>query len=328
MNEAIIQTTWATHFIALDTHYRWLFYNDCLLQMPSPATDPACHFYWKDNQLSIHVKQDCTLRTPLYLIYLGGSETSLKETTRTLQITSEENSHSSIIELFLTQDKHPSHIQNKTEFTLHKGATLSHYRFAHSFCLGTLFANLTVHQSEHSEYQGFIAALGHAEHHSTIVFELNGRHASTRFNTLMLPRERQKSTLQLLVSHHAAECQSQITARGVLHHQARNTFIGKIKVHPNASQTKARLENKNLVLSNEAQAITQPLLEIYNDNVQCAHGATVGHLDDQALFYLRSRGIAESEAKKMLIGGFIQPMIQNILNAQVRSHIEARVHAD
>src|SRR3990167_4817482 len=115
----------------------------------------------------------------------------------------------------------------------------------------------------------------------------------------------QQLKLKTFMNHHVPHCKSTQTWRGVLSDQAKVDFEGLIDVKPKAQKTIAHLSNKNLLLSDTAEVMTKPFLEINTDDVQCTHGATVGFLDQAALFYLRSRGVVESEAKQMLIEAFI-----------------------
>lgn len=110
-----------------------------------------------------------------------------------------------------------------------------------------------------------------------------------------------KTHMQHMVPH----CASEQVWRGVLDDQAKALFEGNIVVHPHAQKTDAQLSNKNLLLSKTAEINTKPILEIEADDVKCTHGATVGCLDEQALFYLRTRGIAEADARQLLIDAFM-----------------------
>lgn len=117
--------------------------------------------------------------------------------------------------------------------------------------------------------------------------------------------EKQTVDIQSTMNHFVPHCESKQIWRGVLRDSAKAKFDGKIIVHPDAQKTMANLSNKNLLLSKTAEVNTKPTLEIYADDVRCTHGATVGFLDHQALFYLRSRGIEESEARQMLVDAFV-----------------------
>lgn len=115
----------------------------------------------------------------------------------------------------------------------------------------------------------------------------------------------QKIEIETQMNHFVSYCTSKQIWRGVLEGASIAGFSGKITVHPKAQKTEAMLSNKNLLLSQEAQINTKPILEIYADDVRCTHGATVGFLDEDALFYLQSRGIDKKSAQAMLVEGFI-----------------------
>ncbi len=117
--------------------------------------------------------------------------------------------------------------------------------------------------------------------------------------------EKQTVDIQTTMNHLVSHCESKQIWKGVLRDSAKAKFDGKIIVHPDAQKTVANLSNKNLLLSKTAEVNTKPTLEIYADDVRCTHGATVGFLDNQALFYLRSRGIEEREAHQMLVDAFV-----------------------
>lgn len=124
--------------------------------------------------------------------------------------------------------------------------------------------------------------------------------------------EKQSVDIQTTMNHFVPHCESQQIWKGVLRDSAKARFDGKIIVHPNAQKTVANLSNKNLLLSKTTEVNTKPTLEIYADDVRCTHGATVGFLDNQALFYLRSRGIEKSEAHQMLVDAFVAEVTETI----------------
>ncbi len=125
-----------------------------------------------------------------------------------------------------------------------------------------------------------------------------------------------EQTLQIktLMHHHVPRCESRQVWRGVLDHHSKVDFEGKIIVAKDAQKTSAHLSNKNLLLSDNAEIKTKPFLEIYADDVKCSHGATVGCLDANAIFYLRSRGVPENEARALLVEAFV---------AEIHAHASA-----
>src|SRR5262249_5797723 len=143
---------------------------------------------------------------------------------------------------------------------------------------------------------------------------------------LFLPKHQQTSTIQCCIQHLEPHCQSHLIARTVVADQGKFNFTGKINVAKGASKSIAYLENKNILLSHSAQAETCPELEIYNDDIECKHGATVGHLDEEAIFYLKSRGIPESQAKQLMISGFIQPLLQILRPLSLQTYLTEHLY--
>jgi Fe-S cluster assembly protein SufD len=143
--------------------------------------------------------------------------------------------------------------------------------------------------------------------------EFNHPHAEVTIYGLYQLRDKQAVEIQSIFNHNVPHCASKQVWRGILNDSAKAAFEGKIIVAPHAQKTDAQLSNKNLLLSKSAEINTKPILEIYADDVKCSHGATVGCLDDNALFYLRSRGIEESTARELLIDAFAnEVLIENV----------------
>lgn len=141
--------------------------------------------------------------------------------------------------------------------------------------------------------------------------DVDFNHANAIVNIFGLYQMRAQQSIEIktTVNHHVPHCTSKQLWKGVLNDSAKAIFQGKIIVSPDAQKTNAQLSNKNLLLSNAAEINTKPILEIYANDVKCSHGATVGCLDDNALFYLRARGIDENSAREMLIDAFASEIL-------------------
>jgi Fe-S cluster assembly protein SufD len=126
------------------------------------------------------------------------------------------------------------------------------------------------------------------------------------------------------MQHIAPNCSSNEVFRGLVDDQANAVFNGRIHIHPNAQKTLAELSNKNLLLSSTATINTKPELEIYADDVRCSHGATVGQINSEALFYLQSRGIPRVEAKRLLSLAFIAEIVEQLPQSSVREFVTQR----
>jgi Fe-S cluster assembly protein SufD len=137
--------------------------------------------------------------------------------------------------------------------------------------------------------------------------------------------ENQHHDTHSTIDHALPNCVSHQTYKGVLNDKSRGVFNGKVFVRENASGTDAQQSNKNLLLSNDARVDTKPQLEIFNDDVKCSHGATVGQLEDEELFYLLSRGISENLAKNLLTYGFAEEIINKIEIEAIKNELDAMV---
>ena len=136
-----------------------------------------------------------------------------------------------------------------------------------------------------------------------------------------LPQNKQLIDFHSNMEHKVANCTTNEVFRGIMADKSKAVFNGRIHIHPDAQKTLAELSNKNLLLSNEATINTKPELEIYADDVRCAHGATIAQLDEEARFYLQSRGISAAEADVMLSFGFINELLENLELEAVRDLI-------
>ena len=152
-----------------------------------------------------------------------------------------------------------------------------------------------------------------------VAFE--GEGGSAELDGLMLARDRQLTDVHLDIQHKVPHCTSRETFKGILDGKGRVVFDGHIVVARDAQKTDAVLSNDNLMLSRSAEVDTKPQLEIYADDVKCSHGTTVGELDADMLFYLRSRGIAEPQAKQMLCQGFAGEVVEKMDHPALRARV-------
>ncbi len=164
---------------------------------------------------------------------------------------------------------------------------------------------------------------GHIFNHCEI--RMLGEHCELRADGLYLIDGEQRCDNYIFVQHNAPHCTSSELYKGILDDQARASFNGHVLVMDGAVKTEAYQNNRNILLTDKAHVETKPFLEIYNDDVKCSHGSAVGQLDDQALFYMRSRGISERTAMTMLSYAFCDEVIRNISIPELRQAIEDMV---
>ncbi len=156
-----------------------------------------------------------------------------------------------------------------------------------------------------------------------ITVDLAGPGAQAQVKVLYLCRADEKVRIRVVMHHLAPECHSTQLINGIAGGQADVRFDGTIVVAPGAQKTEAYQENHNIVLTQEAKVVTKPQLEIYADDVKCSHGATVGQLNADELFYMRSRGIPESEARTLQMLSFLSPVIPAGREEEIESAVRS-----
>lgn len=191
---------------------------------------------------------------------------------------------------------------------------------------------LDVVQEERSELDGFVAALGASVARHEVHVRQVGEDANTHIDGLYVPRGDQQSDHPILIEHFAPGGTSREIYRGVMNDKAHGVFNGQIVIHRDAQRIDSDQNNKNLLLSDTAEADTRPRLLIWADDVKATHGASVGRLDDEQLFYLRSRGIAEAEARRVLTYAFVAEIVDKLVAGPLHDHVSglvsARLHPD
>lgn len=311
---------------------QWIFYNGRLLDSPSsehlennPISQKSHHDEHQHLTLTIHPltthqsKQKLvtgvdaeTESNLIYLIHIHQSEDIPYASSPKISIVVEANAETTIMEYYINIGSKPNFLQTRTDIHLGKGSRMKHCVFTKSHCEEPQTTQITLQQDSHSDYQGFLSNSNIGLYKANVQLILAGEHAQSLFSYLLKTKKTEYSHIEITAHHTKPNCQSRIHARTVLEDNSYCNFIGKIIVDSTSENTDARLENKNLLLSQRAEAHTEPQLEIYNGNIQCSHGATVGFLDENALFYLQSRGITKTEAIEMLTQAFLEPIINHI----------------
>lgn len=272
----------------------------------------------------IHIPSGFKVPHPVHLVFWGRSpalnSNSLFQLIPVKNII-QNSGQLKLIETYLTDEDfarneppHPSpqsasvFSQSVTEVYCDSGSTLEHYRIlnerAQSSGESVHWGKLRINQKERSFYQGHLLALGASKARVEVEVNFQGAYASTLLNGFTVSRGAQQQECYTWVDHRVPECKSEEFFVGVLQDQSSSVFQGRVIVHPQAQKTVADQSSRNLLLSEAATASTLPQLEILADDVKCSHGATVGQLDREQLYYLRSRGISEAHARQILTLAF------------------------
>ena len=213
----------------------------------------------------------------------------------------------------------------RTTVTLDPGATLEHIVLQDVPAQQVHLSRVDVRQATDSTYRGRSFNIGAAYGRVTCHVALEGAGAVADLSGLFHGIGDQTLDQQITVVHAVADCTSRQAFRGLLDDASTGVFNGGIDVRPGADGTDASQSNDNLLLSNRAEVNTQPRLEILADDVTCTHGATIGQIDDTALYYLRTRGIGADDARRILVHGFSDQVVDDIEIEQVRAWITERL---
>jgi Fe-S cluster assembly protein SufD len=241
---------------------------------------------------------------------LDSASDSAVESQRLLVVL-DSGAQASIIEHYVSADNAAQgFVSSLTEIQVGDNARLHHTRLnledEHCSHVGAVHMNL----HRNAVAQGFTLAEG--SRLKRLDYQINhcAPGAELLLNGVYLARGSQLVDYHTTIEHRAPHCTSQENFRGIVGDKARAVFNGRIHIHQDAQKTLAELNNRNLLTSNAAEVDTKPELEIYADDVRCAHGATISQLDDTAMYYLKSRGIEDKQARMMLSYGFINEVMQ------------------
>lgn len=235
------------------------------------------------------------------------------------------NSQASLLQSYVSLGSSAGFAEVVTEVVLDQGAKLRHLT-QQSQSITSWHVGLTVARlGRDASYDSFVLSSGARLSRNEIRVVLDGEGGDCRLNGIALVRGRQHCDNTTDVDHAKRHGHSSQTYKNVLDDRARSVFQGRIHVAPDSQKTDAHQMNRNLLLSRNAQADSKPELIIHADDVKCSHGATVGDLDKDALFYLQSRGIDGITARNLMVRGFAAEMIDELPDDAIRSHLEASI---
>jgi len=260
------------------------------------------------------------LKAPIYLLFIASGH-GVAIYPRNIVVAGD-GARATIIEHYMgTLDAH-NFTNVVTQINLGAHAEIEHCKLLQEGPAATHIAGIHAEQAAGSHFVSHAFSLGGRLARNDITAQLLGKGCHCSMNGLYLLDDRQHMDHHTRIDHLGAESVSREHYRGILDGESRGVFNGKVVVHPGANKTDAHQANHNLLLSQQAEVDTKPQLEIFADDVKCTHGATVGQLDDDSLFYLRSRGIDAELARSVLIYGFANDIIGRIGVPDLRTRIE------
>ena len=290
--------------------------------------DPALHSFaalntaFMNHGALIYVPVNTALNLPVNIIYLAGFNDKPTAIYPRNLIIMAEDSEATIIENYIGFDGADYFTNTVTEVSLTAGSRLQHCKIQQESLTSYHIGNFHIRQGKNSQLESHSISLGGSLVRNDIHSQLQAEGAAIIMNGLYLAGARQHMDNHTRVDHQKAYTSSRENYRGVLNDQARGVFNGKVVVHKDAQKTDAEQSNANLLLSDDAEVDTKPELEIYANDVKCSHGATVGQLDKDMMFYLRTRALDEVTAKNLLTYAFADEVIRHIGPPALRNYLE------
>jgi Fe-S cluster assembly protein SufD len=278
--------------------------------------------------LFIRIPRGVEIETPIQLQFI--SETIDGETAAAafprIVIVGEANSSATIIESYAASDQDNPYLTNAiVDLVIADGARFRHYKVQREGAQASHIATTRVDLGPNAVYDTTTITLGASLSRHDINVTMNHEGASCSVDGLYVVDGNQHTDTHSIIDHRQPRCSSHQLYKGILDGKSRAVFNGKVFVRHGAQQTDAHQTNKNLLLSNEAQVDTKPQLEIYADDVKCTHGAAIGQLDEDEMFYLESRGINPGLAKNMLTYGFAEEVIEKIKIESIKRELDEAV---
>ena len=275
----------------------------------------------------IRIARGSEIPDPIHLIFLTPGASRPLASHPYVAVIAEEQTSATILESYVGEDSAPYLTNASTDLTLEAGARLRHYRVqregSQAFHIGTVRAR----QNRDSRFSSIAVSLGAKLSRTNIETVLDGPGSECDVDGLYLGEGSQHHDHRTSIDHQHPRTTSRELYKGILDDRATGVFNGKVFVRPHALKSDARQMNHNLLLSDNAEVDTKPQLEIFADDVRCSHGATIGRLEETALFYLQSRGIDRSMARNVLIYAFANELVGRIAVPIVRSRLAGILEA-
>lgn len=271
----------------------------------------------------IWIPKNVNLETPLQVTFVADGENSAAFPR--LLVVAEENSSATVIESFVSKNGGRYFTNAIAEVVLKEGARVEHYRLQRESNQAFHLATTTAELGRSSRYDTTSINLGAqlSRHDISVVMDHEG--SETSVDGLYMIGADQHTDTHSVIDHRKPHCNSHQLYKGILDGNGRAVFNGKVFVREGAQKTDAMQTNKNLLLSDKARVDTKPQLEIFADDVKCAHGAAVGQIDPEELFYLETRGITPELGRNLLTYGFAEEVIANIKIESIRAQLDETV---
>jgi len=269
----------------------------------------------------IHIPKNKVVEKPIQILHFStGNESALMLQPRNL-IVVDENSHVQIIERHQSLTDNPVLTNSVTEIFTNKRAIVDYYKIQNDKQNASLIDNTFVKQKRESHASVHTFSFGGKLTRNNLNFYQEGERIDSTLNGVTIIGDKQHVDHNTLVHHIEPNCESHQDYKGIFADKSTGVFNGKVYVNKEAQKTNAFQSNNNILLSDQASINTKPQLEIFADDVKCSHGCTIGQLDESAMFYMRSRGIPEKEAKALLMFAFSNNVLKTVKIPELKQRV-------
>jgi Fe-S cluster assembly protein SufD len=276
----------------------------------------------------VRIAAQTVLKDPIHVLFLStsGPDGRAAMTHPRVLVLAGAASEARVVESYAGIDGVRYFTNPVTEIVLDENASLDHYKLQQEAVQAYHVGSMHVRAARDARFTSHSIGFGGSLVRNDIFAVLAGEGTECTLNGLYLADERRLVDNHTTIDHASPHCGSREIYKGILADRARGVFNGKIIVRPDAQKTDAKQTNRALLLSEDAQINTKPQLEIFANDVKCTHGAAVGQLDDEAIFYLRSRGLGEADARRLLIHAFAADVLHHLPLERLKPGIEAVLH--
>ncbi|MFD0989445.1 Fe-S cluster assembly protein SufD [Mariniflexile jejuense] len=282
---------------------------------------PSLNTAFSSEGAYIHIPKNKLVQKPIQIIYFStGNEAATMLQPRNL-IVVDENSHVQIIERHQSLTDNPVLTNSVTEIFANKRAIVDYYKIQNDNQSATLIDNTFIKQKQESVASVHTFAFGGKLVRNNLNFYQTGERIESTLKGVTIIGDKQHVDHNTLVHHIEPNCESHQDYKGIFGENSTGVFNGKIIVEKEAQKTNAFQANNNILISDKATINTKPQLEIFADDVKCSHGCTIGQLDENAMFYMRSRGIPEKEAKALLMYAFSNNVLSSVKIPEIKQRI-------
>jgi len=279
----------------------------------------------------LYIQQDTILSQPLQLINLLRSANALMVNSRNL-IVVEKNAEAKILVCNHAADETDFFASRVTEIFVEENAKFDYYALENTNSTTNSFSQIFVNQQDNSKFTINQLGLNNAVVRNNVEVDINGQGAELFLGGMLISDGKQETENFTIIRHNQPNSVSNELFKYILDENSHGIFSGKIVVKKEAQKTKSIQTNKNICLTANALMHARPQLEIYADDVKCGHGATIGQIDNDALFYLQARGISQNEARQMLLSAFVADVLEHInidvLKERLSLMVEKRLKKD